>query len=321
MSKILLYHGVTDWKKEPRDGTFLNYNGKHIDLFEFDRQMKWLSENKRVVKLSDWIQYRPKDDVAITFDDSYENLYKNAVPVLKKYNLPATFFISTGFVDDLKWAQGRFEKPFPTNRFYWTDFIDYFVNYSNEEKARLEVYGKEYNLKNDEGKIHFVEDTKEYLKNCSPKKRDEFLNMFKREFEGFGFDAEYDYPDIQNLSWKQIKEIDENPLFDIGGHTHNHEIMSYLSDSELASEIADCLEILEKKLDRKISLFSYPEGQKKHYNKKVIQFLQDSNIAICPSAIPGDNNSELDNFNLKRIMVGFNGIPFPFEEYYDEIDS
>ena len=86
MSKILLYHGVTDWKKEPRDGTFLNYNGKHIDLFEFERQMRWLSENKRVVKLTDWIQYRPKDDVAITFDDSYENLYHNAVPILKKYN-------------------------------------------------------------------------------------------------------------------------------------------------------------------------------------------------------------------------------------------
>ena len=110
MSKILLYHGVTDWKKEPRDGTFLNYNGKHIDLFEFERQMRWLSENKRVVKLTDWIQYRPKDDVAITFDDSYENLYHNAVPILKKYNLPATFFISTGFVDDLK-GIGR---PFPT---------------------------------------------------------------------------------------------------------------------------------------------------------------------------------------------------------------
>ena len=77
MSKILLYHGVTDWKKEPRDGTFLNYNGKHIDLFEFERQMEWLSKNKRVVKLTDWIQYRPKDDVAITFDDSYENLYHN----------------------------------------------------------------------------------------------------------------------------------------------------------------------------------------------------------------------------------------------------
>ena len=80
-----------------------------------------------------------------------------------------------GFVDDLK-GIGR---PFPTNRFYWTDIIDYFVNYSNKEKTKLDVYGKEYNLKNDEGKIHFVEDTKEYLKNCSPKKRDEFLQEFK----------------------------------------------------------------------------------------------------------------------------------------------
>ena len=317
MSKILLYHGVTDWKKEPRDGTFLNYNGKHIDLFEFERQMRWLSENKRVVKLTDWIQYRPKDDVAITFDDSYENLYHNAVPVLMKYNLPATFFISTGFVDDLKGIC----RPFPTNRFYWTDLIDYFINYSNEEKLKLDVYGKEYNLKTDEGKIHFAEDVKEYLKNCSPKKRDEFLHMFRKEVTAVGIDMDYTYPDIQNLSWEQIKEIDENPLFDIGGHTHNHEIMSYLSDSELASEITTCLETLEEKLDRKISLFSYPEGQKKHYNKKVIQFLQDSNIAICPSAIPGDNDFELDNFNLKRIMVGFNEIPFPFEEYYDEIDS
>ena len=80
-------------EKIPRDGTFLNYNGKHIDLFEFERQMRWLSENKRVVKLTDWIQYRPKDDV-ITFDDSYENLYHNLkVPILKKYNLPKKHFL------------------------------------------------------------------------------------------------------------------------------------------------------------------------------------------------------------------------------------
>ncbi len=92
-------------------------------MFEFERQMEWLSRNKRVVKLTDWIQYRPKDDVAITFDDSYENLYNNAVPVLKKYNLPATFFISIVFVDDLKWAICRFALPFAINIFFWSVFI------------------------------------------------------------------------------------------------------------------------------------------------------------------------------------------------------
>ena len=53
MSKILLYHGVTDWKKDPRDiGGCLNYNGKHIGVDEFEKQMKWLSENKKVVSLT-----------------------------------------------------------------------------------------------------------------------------------------------------------------------------------------------------------------------------------------------------------------------------
>ena len=47
MSKILLYHGVTDWKKDSRDiGGCLNYNGKHIGVDDFEKQMKWLSENK-----------------------------------------------------------------------------------------------------------------------------------------------------------------------------------------------------------------------------------------------------------------------------------
>ena len=44
MSKILLYHGVTDWKKE--EDELSKYNGKHIDLFEFERQMRWLVKTK-----------------------------------------------------------------------------------------------------------------------------------------------------------------------------------------------------------------------------------------------------------------------------------
>jgi peptidoglycan/xylan/chitin deacetylase (PgdA/CDA1 family) len=315
MSKILLYHGVTDWVKDERDGTFLNYNGKHIDVDEFEKQMKWLSQNKRIVKLRDWIQYRPKDNVAITFDDSYRNVYENAIPILRKYNIPATFFISTGFVDDSK------QRVFPTNRLYWTDMVDYSINYSNVKETYFEVYGRRFDLRTDEGKQEFAEVVKGYLKNCSPQKKDEFLKEFEKEFIAIGFDAEYHYPDIQNLTWEQIKEIDEDPLFEIGGHTHNHEIMSYLSDAELASELGSCLDMLSDKLGRKIDLFSYPEGQEYHYNKKVISYLKDLEIVICPSAIPGENEGHLDNFNLKRIMVGFNDTPFPYKEYYDESNS
>ena len=101
----------------------------------------------------------------VTFEEEifFEGGKKASQP-LKLFGVAAVVknpWSGRGFVDDLK-GVGR---PFPTNRFYWTDLIDYFINYSNEEKLKLDVYGKEYNLKTDEGKIHFAEDVKEYLKN------------------------------------------------------------------------------------------------------------------------------------------------------------
>jgi peptidoglycan/xylan/chitin deacetylase (PgdA/CDA1 family) len=199
--------------------------------------------------------------------------------------------------------------------------VDYYITYSNTDQYYLQAYDRVFNVESEEGKKEFAEVFKSYLKNCSPIKRITELKHFKSSFTAVGLDAKYSYPDIQNLSWEQVKEIDENPLFDIGGHTHNHEIMSYLTEKELSSEIVDCLDILSEKLDREIYLFSYPEGQKHHYNKDVIDKLQENGISICPSAIPGDNDGQLNNFNLKRIMVGFNDTPFPYKEYYDESNS
>jgi peptidoglycan/xylan/chitin deacetylase (PgdA/CDA1 family) len=52
----------------------------------------------------------PDKTVVITADDGYYNFYKNAYPVLKKYNLPATFFIITdkiGIDGYLGWKELR----------------------------------------------------------------------------------------------------------------------------------------------------------------------------------------------------------------------
>lgn len=42
----------------------------------------------------------PKKSIVITFDDGYEDNYKYAYPVLKKYNFKAVFFIITSNVDN-----------------------------------------------------------------------------------------------------------------------------------------------------------------------------------------------------------------------------
>ncbi len=38
--------------------------------------------------------------VALTFDDGFANFYENVLPVLREYRVPATLFVTTGFLDD-----------------------------------------------------------------------------------------------------------------------------------------------------------------------------------------------------------------------------
>lgn len=40
----------------------------------------------------------PRRGLAITLDDGYRDNHDNAAPILKKYNLPATFFVTTQFI-------------------------------------------------------------------------------------------------------------------------------------------------------------------------------------------------------------------------------
>jgi peptidoglycan/xylan/chitin deacetylase (PgdA/CDA1 family) len=82
---ILIYHSVTPkhrWAIEPE---------------EFEKQIKFLSSNYPVTCLKNFFNFN-KNSFVITFDDGYEDNFYYALPILKKYNCSATFFICTGFI-------------------------------------------------------------------------------------------------------------------------------------------------------------------------------------------------------------------------------
>ena len=74
----------------------------------FAKEMKYLNDhNYTVITLVQYLKFLQdksvnpisKNSVVITFDDGYASQYTNAFPILKKYNMVATFFLYTVCLD------------------------------------------------------------------------------------------------------------------------------------------------------------------------------------------------------------------------------
>jgi len=104
---ILCYHRFDD-----------KHNKLSVNATKFAEQMAYLKENNyRVIHMKDLIGFLegkndiPKRAVVITVDDGYRSTFKNAYPILQKYNFPATVFLYTDFMgapDALTWSQIQF---------------------------------------------------------------------------------------------------------------------------------------------------------------------------------------------------------------------
>ena len=103
---VLMYHRV-----EARDTPVADT----VSPRNFDRQMRFLAERGYVpIGLDELVagtragRRFSRRSVVVTFDDGYDNNFSEAYPVLKKYAIPATIFISPSFVGKegfMSWPQ------------------------------------------------------------------------------------------------------------------------------------------------------------------------------------------------------------------------
>jgi len=104
---ILTYHNFT--KDES--------SSYKINIVEFEQQMDYLAAyNYSVISLSELLKglrtgQLPQKPIVITIDDGFKSTYTLAYPVLKKYNIPATLFLYTDFIEknnySLTWEEIR----------------------------------------------------------------------------------------------------------------------------------------------------------------------------------------------------------------------
>ena len=286
---IFLFHGVISKK----DYEVRNYNGKHLLKSNFINFLRNLVKLGNPISMDEVVysinnnKFLPRNSFAITFDDGFENNYDIAAPILDYYNCPATFYVATSFIEN--------------NYMSWIDQIELIIEKTINKDLNL-PWGN-YHITNDyKSKVKLLEDIRFNVKNFNKILPIEIVQII---YDQLNTDIIYSGDDelTKMMDWRQVREISNHNLFTIGGHSHSHQILSFLDNNEMKKDIDKSFELISKNLKLKPRHYSYPEGLIHCFNENVINHLKSHGVVCAPSAVDGINNHMSDLFYLKRVNV------------------
>lgn len=247
----LMYHRLINHAKEICP---LHYNlCLCVTTEQFNQQIRYISENYHCLDMDSFYQglhnnNLPNNSILVTFDDGYRDNITLGLPILKKYNVPATIFVSTDFVErrGLMWWYEqeeiihRYDKlafEFENRAFSWS-----LRNRTEKEQALNDLY--EIFVRMD------LPRQRKFMKKCC-----EAVNYH------------FDYDDLI-LSWEEIEKFDNEPLITFAAHTLGHPVLSQTSEIDLTNELYQSKTILEDHLNHPVNYFAYPYGEKLHASQR-----------------------------------------------------
>lgn len=273
---ILIYHRVLSHP----DPLF----PEEVDVATFEWQMALLAANFTVMPLSDAVRGLRRGDLpagaaSITFDDGYADNAEVALPVLQKYQIPATFFVSTRFLNG-----GRM----------WNDTVIELVRRSPGEILDL-------------GSINLGR----YPGATPMQRREAVFSLLKQlkylplqdrlsRVEEMRTAIPVVLPDNLMMTSAQVRQLHEAGM-EIGGHTVNHPILARLEEDEARDEIAVGKKALESMINAPVRLFAYPNGKPdQDYLAQHVRIVRESGFDAAVSTAPGVATKESDLFQLPR---------------------
>lgn len=86
-----------------------------INKENFEKVIKFLKSEYNIISFEKLIhclklnELYPSNSIIITFDDGYYDFYRNAYPLISKYNVPVTLFLTSSYIG--------------TNKTFWWDKV------------------------------------------------------------------------------------------------------------------------------------------------------------------------------------------------------
>lgn len=193
----------------------------------FERHVDWLAKRFRLVSLDEIGLHLENErpfhapTAAITFDDGYGDVYRNAFPVLKRKGIPAAIFVVTDLVGT----------------------------------SRLQIYDRLYLALNSRFSSPYQMMT-QLLTTLSQRE----IEQIVQSFEQIAPIDKRVIDEMAPLTWEMLAEMQREGIT-IGSHTRSHTLLTQESPERAQAEVSESRKALEEKLKAPIRHFAYPDGR------------------------------------------------------------
>jgi peptidoglycan/xylan/chitin deacetylase (PgdA/CDA1 family) len=260
---ILAYHRIN---RAAYDPWRLSVTPEH-----FEQHLAELSRRK-VVPLTSLP--RTPGGIAITFDDGYADNLETALPLLKKYRLPATVFVATDAV---------------RGREFWWDRVEHALLASRQVSRRW--LGDAPLLRRGRTIALGVR-----LRALGPHELDKYLSELPHVRPA----SEPACERHRLMGEDGLRELAASPLIEIGAHTRSHPRLPRLTEQEQLDEVGGSRDLLERLTSRRVRAFAYPFGA---HDETSVRVVARAGFELACIVGGGLVRSNTDLYRLPRLMV------------------
>jgi peptidoglycan/xylan/chitin deacetylase (PgdA/CDA1 family) len=275
---VLLYHRVAELSADPQLLA--------VPPARFDEQLAMLCRYGTPMRVDEMLEAArerrlPPRAFAVTFDDGYADNWDSAEPVLDRHGVPATIFVTTGYLDG--------------DREFWWDELErillgplshhdsWTVEQSADPTPRHREY-REWSVK---------------LRGVSATER---CTTLKALADRYGA-APRARTTHRPVTWERVAQAAQVGLIDVGAHTVSHPVLAARPIAEQRNEIAGCRNHIREATGRDPAGFSYPFGSRRDYARETSEIVRDCGFDFACANVAGGLNSLTDPFHVPRVLM------------------
>lgn len=291
---VLTYHRVGETVAPGYDPEVLDATPA-----EFETQVRLLQRYFTLIDTRDLDAWRaggklPHNPAMITFDDGYRDNHDVVMPLLKRLQAKAVFFVATSYITD--------------RRVFWWELVNHALTTTSRQQVALEYpHLMTLSTASESERRQSIKTLLKLLKREVGVDMERFLAQLY-EAAGVPFSPAHEraMADQMLMSWDQIRALHENG-FDVQSHSHAHRVLHTLTPEQVRDDLLLARQQLEAAIGAPVTSVAYPTGRPIRDTPALQQAVRDAGYRygftverLTPMRSGADGKDWLD---IPRIMI------------------